>query len=306
MKYEPTIGTSMSGSMGGVTASHNTYGSYFRKRVKPVQPRTPVQQAIRSAFTAVSQAYRTAGSRAAAAFTTAAASLTKSSKTGNKIVLTASALFQRTNVIRQRCGLPLLYDPPTTDTPPGFTIPTIILGSDGTASVTFAADEWNVSGGCVSVQISPPLTPGQTFNGRFTTYAAVANPGTTPVTETARQAYPVGATAEFQFIAQTPDGRLTNKIRVATVVVDARAMVTSVVHVGPTSATVTLGRTVTVAVNDVLVSDTTSPQDLTATTAGTYNAGSPIPVSGTNALHDIWNTASSATYIAPGQTGEIS
>jgi hypothetical protein len=293
MKYQPLIGTSMSGSLGGITASHNTYGSYFRKRVKPVQPRTPAQQAVRSAFTLVSQAYRTAGSRVTAAFTTAATTLTKSSKTGSKVTLTASALFQRVNVIRQRCGLPLLYDPPTTDTPPGFSDPVIHLFSDGTATVTFAMDEWNVAGGCVAIQISPPLTPGQTFNGRFTTYAAVANPGVTPVAETAAQTYPIGATAELQFIAETPDGRLSNRVRIPVVVEAAAATLISANVPAPGILVLTYNTPITAAAGPAIITPSVGPAytaidsglgtTVITLSGGSLNTGNNVTAPGTDA-----------------------
>ena len=50
MKFVGTIATDMSGSLAGVTASHNRYGGYFRNRAIPVNAQTEFQQAARAEF----------------------------------------------------------------------------------------------------------------------------------------------------------------------------------------------------------------------------------------------------------------
>ena len=47
MLFVPTIGTKLSGSLGGIVASHNRFGSYFRQRTVPVNPDTADQQMVR-------------------------------------------------------------------------------------------------------------------------------------------------------------------------------------------------------------------------------------------------------------------
>lgn len=49
----------MSGSIGGLTASRNRGGAYFRRRVVPTNPNTPHQQGIRSALGALVQSWST-------------------------------------------------------------------------------------------------------------------------------------------------------------------------------------------------------------------------------------------------------
>lgn len=51
MKFLSQIMTSSSGSVNGLTASHNKGGSYFRARVVPVDPQTARQVAVRNALT---------------------------------------------------------------------------------------------------------------------------------------------------------------------------------------------------------------------------------------------------------------
>ena len=50
MLFKPTIVASLSGSLGGITASHNRFGAYLRERVIPVNPGTQPQVIVRNAF----------------------------------------------------------------------------------------------------------------------------------------------------------------------------------------------------------------------------------------------------------------
>lgn len=50
MKFQSQIISRGSGSIGGLTASHNKGGNYFRARVTPTDPQTPQQTAVRSAM----------------------------------------------------------------------------------------------------------------------------------------------------------------------------------------------------------------------------------------------------------------
>jgi len=50
MKFIGTIATDFSGSIGGITASRNRGGGYFRQRVVPVNPNTFRQSLIRTIF----------------------------------------------------------------------------------------------------------------------------------------------------------------------------------------------------------------------------------------------------------------
>lgn len=48
MKWKSALVTDLSGSMGGLTASHNRGGRYFRERIVPTDPMTPRQVTMRS------------------------------------------------------------------------------------------------------------------------------------------------------------------------------------------------------------------------------------------------------------------
>lgn len=55
MKILPTMASAMSGSLRGITASHNRGGAYFRGRTVPTNPNTNLQSQVRTAFGTLSQ-----------------------------------------------------------------------------------------------------------------------------------------------------------------------------------------------------------------------------------------------------------
>lgn len=55
MKILPLLASAMSGSMAGVTASHNRGGAYFRARTIPTNPASSAQVALRGAVAAATQ-----------------------------------------------------------------------------------------------------------------------------------------------------------------------------------------------------------------------------------------------------------
>lgn len=55
MKILPTMASAMSGSLRGLTASHNKGGAYFRGRTIPVNPGSSSQMMVRGAFGSLSQ-----------------------------------------------------------------------------------------------------------------------------------------------------------------------------------------------------------------------------------------------------------
>lgn len=57
MKFTPSIAGAISGSLGGLTASRNRGGQYFRKRSMPTNPNSNHQQAVRTAFGGLVQAW---------------------------------------------------------------------------------------------------------------------------------------------------------------------------------------------------------------------------------------------------------
>jgi hypothetical protein len=57
VKFKSAVITQASGSIGGLTASHNRGGMYFRARAIPVNPGSPQQDGVRSAFSSLATAW---------------------------------------------------------------------------------------------------------------------------------------------------------------------------------------------------------------------------------------------------------
>lgn len=64
MKFKGTLGTQFSGSLAGITASHNRGGAYLRQRAIPVDPSSSFQNARRNVFRTLVQRYTTVLSEA--------------------------------------------------------------------------------------------------------------------------------------------------------------------------------------------------------------------------------------------------
>lgn len=210
MKFKPILGSDLSGHVGGVVASHNTYGPYFRQRVRPVNKKTPAMQAQRSAIAAVSQLWRQLPTTVQASWT--AATIVHKSRKGDSVALTGHAAFMQLNTLRQRIGVPLLTTAPTDPTPSILTPPAVAFTSASAVTVTFAADTWNAADGGVIVSCALLTSTGVTFKGPQLACATLVNPGTSAVAVTLPFAVPVGGRLRLTFHATGPDGRLSTYV----------------------------------------------------------------------------------------------
>ncbi len=256
MKYVGTLGSSYSGKLGGVVASRNTYGTYFRRLVSPVNVKSPGQQIQRNAFGAASQAWRTLTSTLQAAWVTAAPSLPVISKSGSTVILTGQALFMYCNVLLVKAGLPVIVTPPTSTTAPGFTVPTISVNGSGYVAITFNADPWNVVGGAVDMSISAAITAGRNYVGTYYALGCVSNPETTEVDLTSGTAYPAGTNLQLSFVAETPDGRKTSPQIVP--VVTTNAHLVSAVHGAAGVGVLHMSSTISVVAGQAIGYDSTA------------------------------------------------
>lgn len=115
MKYTPIVGADGSGKVGGVVASRNRWGSYFRAKVTPVNPNSTRQQAIRALFAQAVNYWTTtltAGQRAA--WENYGENTPKTDGLGNVMYLTGQNQFVRTSVARLQGGLAIVTAAPLT------------------------------------------------------------------------------------------------------------------------------------------------------------------------------------------------
>lgn len=102
MKIQPLMGSAYSGSMKGITASHNKGGAYFRGRTIPTNPNTTRQQAVRGVLGALSSAWTsTLTDSQRQAWRDYAANTPTTDSLGNTITLSGQNMYVRANTARQ-------------------------------------------------------------------------------------------------------------------------------------------------------------------------------------------------------------
>lgn len=122
MKYLGLLSSAASGKLGGVVASHNRGGSYFRGHVVPVQPRTPSQTVNRNQLAAFSAAFKSLTAAQVAGWNSLASTVTLKDALGNSYNPTGQQLFVSCN--RHLASLNIttqLSNAPAIPSIPGFT-----------------------------------------------------------------------------------------------------------------------------------------------------------------------------------------
>ncbi len=153
MKIKSAIITEASGALGGLVASHNRGGLYFRARVVPVNPNTPQQQAIRgfvAMLTARWQSVLTPLQRAS--WDLYALNVPLPDRLGEPRNVGGLAMYVRSNVPRLQANLTLIDSAPIifdlgSYTPPGFSNFTAAGNSFETLFDGFGADAWPAEDG---------------------------------------------------------------------------------------------------------------------------------------------------------------
>jgi hypothetical protein len=199
MLYTGGIVGGGSGSVGGITFSHNRYGTYIRRRAVPVNPRTPQQEAVRAAMTALVQNWHTTLSQTERdGWENYAQQTPVLSKAGLPIILTGQSMYVRSGVARLALlgvfpsnAAPTVFDLGTF-TPPTFSA----SAATGVLTVAFTdTDSWALeAGGHLLIFSGRAVNLGRNFyNGpwRFTDSVDGATP-TAPTSPAAVGTYPFG------------------------------------------------------------------------------------------------------------------
>lgn len=165
MLYVPSmfIGQ-LSGSEGSNTASHNRYGSYFRNRTIPTNPRTPSQTLVRDALTSFSQNWKTLNAGEQSAWQQIADLVPIQNRQGQTITLSGQAFYVRFNLMRRSVGLARLDAAPAgLEVPPSFSA--LVADANGTLSemnfIVTIVD--GTASNFVTLWATPPLSPGRNF-----------------------------------------------------------------------------------------------------------------------------------------------
>lgn len=229
MLYTPGIAVGqMSGSLGGIVASHNRFGSYFRGRTVPVNPSSSAQQAVRNIFATLTNAWiNILTSAQRAAWDTYASQINWKNKLGNDIKLTGFNHFMRSNTVSQRPGFPRVDDGPTIFSlaveDPTF----VVTASEATQVVSVVFDDgldWaDEDEAGMQVLMSEPVAPSRQFIPPVYQYGdTFEGDNTTPITspQTFAAPFPIAADQLIQCEARIlrADGRLSGPFQgIATV-----------------------------------------------------------------------------------------
>lgn len=225
MKFKSQLVTQASGSLGGVTFSHNAGGLYTRARSIPVNPSSVQQQAVRNAASLLASRWvSTLTPTQRDAWKAYSDNVPIVGPLGDPRVVGALPMFQRSNIPRLQAGLPLVTDAPTTFDLGDFTTPT--LGLDALADEVDIGfdntDDWaNEDDSALLVYVSRPVNPSvQFFKGPYRLAGTIdgdsVTPPTSPTSLSAPFPFAIGNRIYAQFRVSRADGRLSSAQRLGT------------------------------------------------------------------------------------------
>ena len=171
MLFKPILGTDLSGKVGGIVASHNAGGAYFRAATIPTNPNTPQQQAVRNAVAQLSNQWNNALTVAQRAeWDVYADNVSLTNRIGEQMKVSGMAMFVRSNVARIQTNTPTVLDGPPVFNLGDYTPPTLTNASEATQTVDLnffvgaVTDAWaNEVGGFMFVYVSRPQNPSINF-----------------------------------------------------------------------------------------------------------------------------------------------
>lgn len=190
--FKSQLATSVSGSVGGTTYAHNKSGMYMRARSIPVQPNSAAQLAVRSALTALVNAWKntlTAAERAAWELYAQNVSITN--PLGDQINNSGQNWYIGANTPRLQAntkltaGLSRVDAGPTTFDRGEFTTPTAPYGEAGGLLVSgFAGDAFAAEDGAAMFvyQGAPQDSSVNFFKGPFRLVGIGLGDSGTPIT----------------------------------------------------------------------------------------------------------------------------
>lgn len=190
MLIKGTIAAQMSGSLGGITASHNAGGTYFRARVTPTNPNTLFQQAVRAAVALLSSIWQTTLSQLQRdAWKVYADNVTVTNRIGDQINISGLAMYIRSNVTRLQFNLARIDDAPAIFNLGGFTPPIFNTASAATQTINVifrvlpGSDAWaNEAGGFMFLFWSRPQNSGiNFFRGPYRAVGSITGDPVPPV-----------------------------------------------------------------------------------------------------------------------------
>lgn len=169
MKYIGLLSSAASGKMGGIVASHNRGGQYFRKHSIPTQPRTAAQKLVRNQLQAFSAAFKSLTAAQVQGWNSLALTVTLKSKLGTTYHPTGQQLFVSCNKHLANVGITTqLSNAPSIPSIPGLTTFTASpVGSGTTVTGWGLAVTPNLPANfAVQVRATAVLSGGRSFIGK--------------------------------------------------------------------------------------------------------------------------------------------
>lgn len=229
MKFLPgPLAAASSGSIGGVTFSHNAFGPYARTKAIPVNPNTPAQQTVRGFMADLSNLWINTLTQAQRDdWKTYAANVTVIDKLGQAINVTGMNMYVRSNVPALQAGLVRQDDAPSVFDLGSFTNPALVATASGpTLDVSFNnTDDWaNEDGAAMLVYGSRPQNPTiNFFKGPYQFAGRIdgdaITPPTSPTVITSPFAFDAAQKVFAKISVVRADGRLSGNFRLSVLAV---------------------------------------------------------------------------------------
>jgi len=221
MLFKPLLGTDLSGKVGGLVASHNAGGAYFRAATIPTNPNTTFQQAVRNAFAQLSSLWvDTLTQTQRDEWELYAANVPLTNRIGEQHNVSGLNMYVRSNTPRLQTGIARVDDGPPVFDLGGYSAPTLSGWSEATQtgdinfSVSAFSDPWaNEVGGFMLGFISRPQNPGvKFFRGPYRVQVTVTGDPVPPVSpSTFGSPFPITAGQRLfgRAVTMRADGRLS-------------------------------------------------------------------------------------------------
>lgn len=229
MKFTSPVYSQASGSIAGITYSHNRGGMYTRQRVKPTNPNTTLQQARRNSFGTLSSRWGAVLTQAQRdAWEVYAQNTPTVDRLGNQLILTGQQMYVRNNTVLSAANMVPADDAPTTfgDANTGILVAAFANGSSSNVTVAFDnTSEWaNTDDAKLILQTSRPFGAAVNFfKGPYQLSGSVDGDGTTAPTSPAslNSAFVLtaGQKCSARLRCALPDGRISAPQYFASIVV---------------------------------------------------------------------------------------
>lgn len=223
MKFKSALGLIVSGSMAGVTGSHNRFGQYFRQRAIPVNPSSDRQQSVRSVFAALAVLWSSTLTQAQRdAWNLYGDTVEMLDKQGSTIHLTGYNHYLRSNCAILQTTLTRVDVGPTVMSLPEVDPTAVATASEATQLISLVFDTnlpWvSEDGAGLAVGMSSPKGEGVDFIGgpfRYANYIAGNNavPPASPQNVAVPFAVAEDQKTQVQLRIMRADGRLSTPFR---------------------------------------------------------------------------------------------